>query len=101
MALFSEQMSLTPKEKYLSEDRNQKNLWVASILEENWSKYNNKFTTAFKCKGAIYHSSYGDDQFDYVVNGVFFKKVFENYIKIFDPHQTQSKYVIQYIKIDN
>ena len=101
MTLFQKQMTLTPENKYLSEDRNDTNLWVASILKNNWGKYNNEFTTAFRCKDAIYHSSYGDDQFDYVVNGVFFKKVFGNNIKIFDPHQTQYKYVIQYINIDD
>ena len=102
MDLFQEQMTLTPEDKYLSEVRNENNLWVASILKNNWGNYNNELSTAFRCKDAIYHSSYGDDQFDYVVNGVFFKKVFENnYIKIFDPHQMQYKYVIQYIKIDD
>jgi len=105
MALFQEQITLTPEEKYLSEDRNNRNLWVASILKENWGKYNNKLSNAFRCKDAIYHSSYGDDQFDYVVDGVFFKKVFgnapnlENNIKIFDPSQKQGRYTIQYIKI--
>jgi len=107
MALFQEQITLTPEDKYLSEVMNKKNLWVASILKNNWGKYNNTLSTAFQCKDAIYHSSYGDDQFDYVVDGVFFKKVFEdapnlkNNIKIFDPSQTQDKYVIQYIEIDD